>query len=88
MATILHVTRRALEITPETPIQALNKLRGKGLVSDAEFKDIVNIIKLRNLLVHRYWVVDDMEIYENIKKNFSNVVRFMRRLVEYASSGI
>ncbi len=87
MATILHVTRRALGITPETPIHALNKLREKGLVSDVEFKDIVNIIKLRNLLVPRYWVVDDMKIYENIRKNFSNVVRFMRRLVEYASSG-
>jgi uncharacterized protein YutE (UPF0331/DUF86 family) len=41
----------------------------------------VKIIKLRNLLVHRYWVVDDKVIYDAIKKDFKYVEEFIKRVL-------
>jgi uncharacterized protein YutE (UPF0331/DUF86 family) len=41
----------------------------------------VKIIKLRNLLVHRYWVVDDKVIYDAIKKDFEYVEEFIKRVL-------
>jgi len=85
MTAILHIVRRVLNFTPETPMHALSRLREEGLISDEEFKDVINIIRLRNLLVHRYWVVDDRVIYENVVRDFSNVIAFINRLRKYVS---
>jgi len=41
----------------------------------------VKIIKLRNLLVHRYWVIDDKIIYDAIKKDFKYVEEFIKRVL-------
>jgi uncharacterized protein YutE (UPF0331/DUF86 family) len=41
----------------------------------------VKIIKLRNLLVHRYWVVDDKIIYDAIKRDFKYVEEFIKRVL-------
>jgi uncharacterized protein YutE (UPF0331/DUF86 family) len=40
----------------------------------------VKIIRLRNLLVHRYWVIDDKIIYDAVKKNFRSVEEFIKRV--------
>ncbi|MFZ8791136.1 MAG: HepT-like ribonuclease domain-containing protein [Thermosphaera aggregans] len=41
----------------------------------------MKIIKLRNLFVHRYWVVDDKVIYDAIKKDFKYVEEFIERVL-------
>jgi len=41
----------------------------------------VKIIKLRNLLVHRYWVIGDKVIYDAIKKDFRYVEEFIKRVL-------
>ena len=74
MSAILHVVRRGFGFTPESPIHALSKLRDEELISNEELRDMTNIIRLRNLLVHRYWVIDYREIYESILKDFHNIL--------------
>lgn len=32
--------------------------------------------RLRNLLVHRYWVIDDEKVYENAKKGLGDFEDF------------
>ena len=41
------------------------------------------LIRLRNLLVHRYWTIDDKRIYASVKSNFESVKNFLKRLREY-----
>ncbi|MGB9672310.1 MAG: HepT-like ribonuclease domain-containing protein, partial [Candidatus Norongarragalinales archaeon] len=36
-------------------------------------KDLTALVRLRNLLVHRYWVINDDQIYNAIKSNFRAV---------------
>jgi len=36
-------------------------------------KDLIKIMRLRNLLVHRYWIIDDAEVYDSAKKDFGCV---------------
>jgi len=50
----------------------LSKLCGKCL------NDLVALVKLRNLIVHRYWVVDDREIRDSIVQDFKCVNDFIR----------
>ena len=55
-------------------------LADRELIEYEELDELVKLIRLRNLLVHRYWVVDDRRIYENIRKNFNAVKSFVRRV--------
>ncbi|MEM2153035.1 MAG: HepT-like ribonuclease domain-containing protein [Candidatus Bathyarchaeia archaeon] len=41
------------------------------------------MIRLRNLLVHRYWTIDDERIYASVKSNFESVRNFLKRLREH-----
>ncbi|MCD6443554.1 DUF86 domain-containing protein [Candidatus Bathyarchaeota archaeon] len=37
---------------------------------------------LRNLLVHRYWTIDDGKVYENIKSDFKCVEELLKKVEE------
>ena len=58
IALALHIARRMFNTRPETPIHALQVLRDNQLLIGDEYRDVVNIVKLRNLLIHRYWTID------------------------------
>ncbi len=85
IALALHIVRREFGVRPDTPMHALRVLREKGLVGNEEVRDAINVIKLRNLLVHRYWVVDDRRIYENAVKDFRNILSLVRKVLSYVS---
>lgn len=80
MALAMHIVRRELNERPRTPINALMILRDKGLLMMNEYEDLTRLVRLRNLLVHRYWVIDDYLIYQSIKSNFKNLASFIDRL--------
>ncbi len=45
------------------------------------FSDLIALIRLRNILVHRYWNVNDSKVYTSAKKNFK-CLKELIRLVE------
>ncbi len=63
----IHIARRVYEEKPETPLHCYRVLRDKGLLSSEEFDDFVKFLKLRNLLVHKYWIIDDKKIFDSVK---------------------
>ncbi len=79
----IHIARRVFNARPETPTQALKVLKDNGLINDEEMEDLVSIVRLRNLLVHRYWVIDDERIYNEVIKDFRSITNFLRRLKDY-----
>jgi len=81
IALTLHIVRRKYGLQPETPIHALKILRDKRVVTEQEYIDLANMFKLRNLLVHRYWIIDDEKIYYNVKKNFKNIITFIEKVI-------
>ena len=68
-ALVLHIVRRHFNERPETPIHSLRVLRDGGLIDEACLRDIVALIRLRNLLVHRYWVIDE-RVYWSVRNIF------------------
>ena len=79
-AIALHICRNIYGLEPETPIHALKLLADKNFIQRSLSEELVKIIKLRNLLVHRYRVIDDKIIYDTIKKDFRYVGEFIERV--------
>jgi len=44
--------------------------------------DLEALISLRNLLIHRYWTIDDRRIYDSIRSDFGCVEHFLERVRE------
>lgn len=79
-ALAIHIARRGFGVEPETPIHALRILRDRNLLTSDECEELEKLVRLRNLLVHRYWTVDDRKIYEAIKSDFSALVSFVEKV--------
>jgi len=69
-----------ISLEPETPIRALKLLADRSFIQRSLSEELVKIIRLRNLLVHGYWVIDDKIIYDAVKKNFRYVEEFIERV--------
>ena len=82
-ALAIHTARRLCGEEPETTLHALSILRRRGLLTELECEDLARLIRLQNLLVHRYWTIDDERIYASVKSNFESVKNFLKRLREY-----
>jgi len=80
IALAYHIARYLYGIEPRTPIHTLRLLADRGLIYHDELEDMVKLVRLRNLIVHRYWIVEDKIIYENVKKNFKHVRSFVERV--------
>ena len=86
VALAIHLARKAFNKEPETPIHALRILRDEGLLTPSEYDELVRLVRLRNLLVHRYWIIDDKRIYDNVKEYFKPIHNFTERLERLLSN--
>lgn len=61
-------------------------MRDHGVISPKVGEDIENLAKLRNLIIHRYWEIDNSRIYKEAKGNGLKVVEdFVKEVEEYVS---
>jgi len=61
---------------PQSYSQCFKILEEEGVCNCA--RDLTAIMRLRNLLVHRYWIIDDNQVYNAIKSDFKAVDKFLK----------
>jgi uncharacterized protein YutE (UPF0331/DUF86 family) len=76
----VHLLMEDFGCEPRSYSECFKLLEERGVFSCAE--DLIRITRLRNLLVHRYWIIKDAEVYEAVKKDFRCVDEFLRRIKE------
>jgi len=82
----IHIAIEDFKREPQSYSECLKIMEEKGICDCA--KDLVAIIRLRNLLTHRYWTIDDAQVYDSIKKDFKCVDEFLRSVREKYASNI
>ena len=76
----LHITTEDFKREPKSYSECFKIMEEKGICDYA--KDLTAMMRLRNLLTHRYWAIDDAQIYDSIKNNFKVVDKFLRSVRE------
>ncbi|HLE75835.1 MAG TPA: DUF86 domain-containing protein [Candidatus Bathyarchaeia archaeon] len=76
----LHIAREDLKQEPLSYSECFRLLDEEGICDCA--KDLTAIVRLRNLLTHRYWAIDDEQVYNSVKNNFKSVDKFVERVKE------
>ena len=72
----LHIAKEDLGQEPLSYAECFRLLDEEGLCGDCA-KDLSALVRLRNLLTHRYWIVDDEQVYNSIKNDFKGVDKVM-----------
>ncbi len=71
---VQHILTRCYGETPSSYVDTFMKLRDVGLLHDSVVDELISLARLRNLVIHRYWVVDDAKIYRNAREQGIEVV--------------
>lgn len=72
----LHVAKEDLKQEPLSYSECFRLLDEEG-VSDNCAKELAALVRVRNLLTHRYWIIDDNQVYNSIKNDFKGVDKFL-----------
>lgn len=76
----LHVAKEDLKQEPFSYSECFRLLDEEGLCGCA--KDLTALVRLRNLLTHRYWAINDKQVYDSIKNDFTGVDKFVESVKE------
>ncbi|MBO3799074.1 MAG: HepT-like ribonuclease domain-containing protein [Thermoproteota archaeon] len=77
---VLHIAVEAYVKTPATYREAVKIVAERLNLSLAG--ELESLVGLRNLLVHRYWPVEDEKVYEAVKNNFKCVEELLGKVRE------
>jgi uncharacterized protein YutE (UPF0331/DUF86 family) len=72
-----HMLARARGIPCDGYIDCIVKAGEHGIISVALTERLRRLAALRNILVHRYWSIDDARVYIETKANVSDLTTFI-----------
>jgi uncharacterized protein YutE (UPF0331/DUF86 family) len=74
-------------VAVESYREAFLRLAEKGVINAEIAQSMVRLAVLRNIIVHRYWSVDDMSIYNDVRRSGVEVVeRFIEEVLGYVET--
>lgn len=80
------VLRQCFNDKAESYREVFSKLAEKGVISYSTAKGMVSLASLRDMIVHRYWSVDDARIYREAKSNGVRTIElFIKEVRDYVS---
>lgn len=81
----LYILREFLSVRRvEGYSQIFRKLVERGVISSRIGEEMERLTRLRNLIIHRYWEVDDSRMYKEARNNGLKVVEdFIKEVEDY-----
>ncbi|MFB3889898.1 MAG: DUF86 domain-containing protein [Candidatus Bathyarchaeia archaeon] len=72
----IHIAIEDVGETPDSFSACFDILEKEGICESCS-NELSSIVKLRNLLTHRYWIIDDHLVYDSIRNGFYAVDKFL-----------
>ena len=78
-----HILTRVTGQVPKGYPDCFEKLSDAKIIT----KDLSDMLKkaasLRNIIIHKYWEVDDRKVFKSVKENISDFEEFLRQINEF-----
>ncbi len=78
-----HIASRIGKKVPESYSDCFNIIAEAGVISKKMAENLMKMVKFRNLLMHRYWVIDDRKVYQYSKDNLNDIEKFLDTTGKY-----
>lgn len=73
-----HIAARKLKKGVESPAECFELLEKEKLISKNLSTALRQMARFRNILVHRYWEVNEKRVYQYAKKNLVDFKKFIK----------
>jgi uncharacterized protein YutE (UPF0331/DUF86 family) len=80
-----HILARQKGIAVSGYIDTIIKAKENDIISDELFKQLKPFFDFRNSLIHRYWIIDDSLLIDNIIHGIDDFDTFIREIERYLS---
>ena len=77
----MHIAVEVYAKTPASYREAIRLVAERLNVSCVN--NLTSMVGLRNILIHRYWLVDDERVYETVKTDFKCVEELLSKVGEF-----
>jgi len=78
-----HIIAHSSETPPSSYSDCMKKLVDVGIIKEEESNNFINIIKMRNLLVHQYGTINLEILYASLKKLDSDFEKFKEIILSW-----
>lgn len=78
-----HILAKKYNIPVSGFSETIKKAENKELISTALLERILPFMRFRNLLVHKYWIIDDQEFLEQIRTGHRDFSNFILEITSY-----
>lgn len=75
-----HILTRVKGIAPKGYPDCFEKLAEAGIISQELGNRIKKLASLRNIIIHKYWVIDDGKVFRSVKENLGDFEEFLRQV--------
>ncbi len=86
-AICMHVLITVYREYPEGYPSCFILMSRKGLISNELGEKLAAAARLRNLLIHRYWEIDDRKVYNEAKKGLRDFIEFTDLIERWLKDG-
>jgi len=76
------LTRMAGQVPKGYP-DCFEKLSEAGIITKELGEKLKKLASLRNILIHKYWEIDDRKIFRSAKENIGDFEQFLRQINEF-----
>jgi len=73
-----HILAKDLHKVPDTYTTCFKILADNNVLSEALANSLAKMAGFRNLLIHRYWEIDDKKVHQYIKTEIVNVHEYIK----------
>jgi uncharacterized protein YutE (UPF0331/DUF86 family) len=81
-----HLLAKTKGIICEGYVDCIVKTGEAGIISSSLAQKLRKLAELRNIIVHRYWVIDDKKVYIQTLENKKYLIEFVGRIEKYMDS--
>ena len=79
----VHVLARRFQVAVSNYASCFQELEGKNVISPALSNKLRKMIRFRNIMVHRYWEVDDERVLEYARNDVQDMLLMLKAVWEF-----
>jgi len=83
-----HLMARLGGVAPSAYAECFASLHRRGILDASLAERLQAMARFRNLLVHRYWQVDDQQVLRIAREEVTDLLEFLRQVGEYLGESV
>jgi len=82
-----HILTRVTGQVPKGYPDCFEKLSDAKIIMKELSEKLKKVAGLRNIIIHRYWEIDDRKVFKSAKENIGDFEEFLRQINEFMKKG-